>query len=155
AASGATPSALLLRLGVRGGVGLYRHRLGLLDLRALRLERLRLLLGLSRGLGLLLPRRTHGLLGLGLERDGSRELLGFVGERRIGGAGKRTTDRRGHLLPDELRRAGDDDLVVAVELRDAGRRVVEADFDQLDLDLRALRDRGWREQCLELALAND
>ena len=50
-------------------------------------------------------------------------------------------DRRLDLLADELGRAGDDD-VEAVELGDAGGRVVEADLDELDLERRALRDRG-------------
>jgi hypothetical protein len=59
------------------------------------------------------------------------------------------------LLPDELRRSGDDDLVVAVELADTRRRIVEPDLDELELDLGVFRDRRGRAKRVELPLTDD
>ncbi len=75
-----------------------------------------------------------------------------VGERRICRAVEHAPDRHLHLLADELRRAGDDDLVAAVELADAGGRVVEADLDELQLERGALLDGRIRPHRVELAL---
>ena len=61
-------------------------------------------------------RRSRRLLGLRLERDGRRR-LGPAGESRERDTVEHATDGDVHLLPDELRGAGDDD-VVAVHLAD-------------------------------------
>ena len=72
-------------------------------------------------------------------------------DRRVCGARHDALDLRLHLLADELRRAGDDD-VVAVELRDGGLRIVQADLDRLQLERRALGERRVRRDRLELPL---
>ena len=58
-------------------------------------------------------------------------------------------------MPTSFDASRDDDLVAAVELAHAGRRVVEADLDELQLDRRALLDRRVGSHRLELALRED
>ena len=59
------------------------------------------------------------------------------------------------FLPTSFAASRDDHLVAAVDLAHAGRRVVEADLDELQLDRRALLDRCVGSHRLELALRED
>ena len=150
ASAGAAPRLLLWLHSLRFGLDLC---LGLDFCLDLCLFRLRLFLGHRLGLrflrhGGLAPscrRLTGRLLGLALCGDRSHRLLGAADQRRVGRAVEDALDPHLRLLADERSAAADADGE-PVELADPRVHVVEADLDELQLDLLAFAGRAfWRE----------